>query len=107
MPKKALWHPVDSYDEQDIRSIQTLARYAMGAERGWPEGQEPPVPSPYDVKRVLDCIVYKLCQTYENGAMGAFDAGNPNIVWFIDGRRSVGQAIVKLMSLKPSVAKGT
>lgn len=100
--KRELWHPVDSYDEQDIRSIQTLARYAMGAEIEWPVGQEPPVPTPMDVKRALDCIVHKLAQTYENGAMGAFAAGDTNVVWFIDGRRSVGQALSKIMALKLS-----
>jgi hypothetical protein len=98
--KRELWHPVDTYDEQDIRSIQALARYAMGAEIEWPVGQEPPVPTPMDVKRAFDCIVHKLAQTYENGSMGAFASGDPNVVWFIDGRRSVGQALTKLMSLK-------
>lgn len=104
--KKELWHPVDSYDVQDIRAIQALALYAMGAERPWPPGEEPPVPTPHQVKLALDCIVYKLSQTYENGAMAAFSSGNPDVAWFIDGRRSVGQALVKLMSLKASAMLG-
>jgi hypothetical protein len=104
--KRELWHPVDTYDEQDIRSIQALALYAMGAERPWPAGQEPPVPSPMDVKRALDCIIYKLAQTYENGSMAAFSAQDPNVAWFIDGRRSVGQALTKLMVLKVAAFGG-
>jgi hypothetical protein len=99
--KKELWHPVDTYDKDDIRAIQSLALYAMGADRPWPPGEEPPVPSPLDVKRALDCIVYKLAQTYENPAMAAFGAQDPNVVWFISGRASVGQAISKLIRLKP------
>jgi hypothetical protein len=100
--KRELWHPVDSYDEQDIRSIQTLARYAMGAEIEWPVGQEPPVPTPMDVKRALDCIVYKLAQTYEE----QFTQGQPDAVAYLLGRRSVGLAIVKLMRLKVAAFAG-
>ena len=101
--KREIWHPAD-YDIQDIRSIQCLALYAMGAERPWPPGEEPPVPTPYDVKRALDWIVHKAAMTYDNGTAGAFEANDPHgrIPAFIDGRRDVGQQIVKLMKLKVS-----
>lgn len=105
--RKELWHPVDTYDEQDIHAIQALALYAQGAERPWPPGVEPPEPpTPQQVKRALDCIVYKLAQTYENSAQGAFAARDPHVVWFIEGRRSVGQGLVKLMSLNAEKMKG-
>jgi hypothetical protein len=100
--KRELWHPVDTYDEQDIRSIQALALYAMGAERPWPKGEEPPVPSPMDVKRALDCIIYKLAQTYEE----PFVQGQPDAVAYVLGRRSVGLGIIKLMKLKAGAVAG-
>lgn len=100
--RKELWHPVDTYDAADVRAIQTLALYAQGAERPWPEGHEPPVPSPHDVKRALDCIIYKLSQTYEE----PFVAGQPDAVAYVLGRGSVGRAIIKLMKLKASLIGG-
>lgn len=104
--KRELWHPVDTYDKDDIRAIQSLALYAMGAERPWPPGDEPPVPSPLDVKRALDCIIHKLSQRYENPAIAAFEAGDPNMVWYMCGRLSVGKEITKLMVLKPEKIEG-
>jgi hypothetical protein len=91
-----------SYEPQDIRSIQALALYAQGAERPWPKGEEPPVPTPYDVKQALDWIVHKAAMTYENASLIALMAGDPDMAPFIDGKRSVGQQLVKLMTLKPA-----
>jgi hypothetical protein len=96
--KRELWHPAE-YDAQDIRSIQALARYAMGAERPWPPGGEPPTPTPHDVKRALDWIINQAAMTYDD----PFVAGQPDVVNYILGRRSVGRQIVKLMSLRPSI----
>lgn len=101
MAKKELWHPVDTYDDEDIRAIQALALYAQGAERPWPAGVEPPPPpTEQQVKRALDCIIEKLSQRYEDPAVAAFAAGEPNVVWYMAGRASVGKAITKLMALK-------
>jgi hypothetical protein len=96
--KKELWHPAD-YDQQDIRSIQALVLYAQGAERPWPPGNEPPVPTPYDVKRALDWIIHAAAQTYDNGFVG--DDPNGRVGAFVQGRQSVGQQIVKLAKIKP------
>lgn len=98
MAKKELWHPVDSYDVDDIRSIQLLALYAQGAERPWPPGEAPPTPTEHDVKRMFDCIIYKLAQTYEE----PFVQGQPDAVAYVLGRASVGRALVKLMKIKVS-----
>lgn len=100
MADKKIWHPPD-YEKADVRAIQSLALYAMGAERPWPEGEEPPVPTPLDVKRALDWIVHRACATYESG----FVADDPNgrIAAFMDGRQFAGMQIVKLMKLRPEV----
>jgi hypothetical protein len=96
-----LWKPA-KYSLPEHRAIQTLAVYAQGAETPWEPGEEPPVPSPLDVKLALDCIIHKLAQTYDNG----FVPNDPDgrIAAFIDGRQSVGQQIVKLMKLKASIS---
>ena len=96
---------IADYDPQDIRSIQALALYAMGAERPWPKGEEPPVPTPYDVKRALDWIIHKAAMTYENPTLIALMAGDEsgNMATFIDGKRSVGQQITKLIALRPAI----
>ena len=96
--KRQVWYPA-LYDKRDIRAIQTLALYAKAAEYPFPPGEEPPAPSPMDVKRALDWIIHGAAQTYENGFV-ANDA-NGRTAAFIDGRRSVGQQIIKLMQLKP------
>ena len=97
-PRRQIWHPA-LHDKRDIRAIQALGLYAKAAEHPFPPGEEPAVPSPMDVKRALDWIVYGAAQTYDNG----FVADDPNgrIGAFIEGRRSVGQQIIKLMQLKP------
>lgn len=99
MTRREIWHPAE-HEPDDIRAIQALALYALGAERPWPEGVEPPPPpSPQQVKRALDWIVHQAAQTYDNG----FRPDDPHgrLAAFIDGRRSVGQQIVKLMKLRP------
>jgi hypothetical protein len=102
MATREIWHPA-SYAPEDIRAIQALAVYALGAERPWPAGEEPPPPSPSDVKRALDWIIHKAARTYDNG----FVADDPHgrVAAFIDGAQSVGQQIVKLMKLKPEILK--
>ena len=99
--KRQVWHPA-AYDKQDVRSIQALALYAMEAERPRPDGQPAPEFTPYDAKRVLDWIINEAAQTYDNGTAGAFGANDPHgrIAAFVDGRRSVGQQLIKLMRLK-------
>lgn len=104
--RKQLWEPVDTYDEADIRSVQLLAMYAKGAEQPWPPGDEPPVPTPHDVKRVFDLVVHKLSQRYEDPAMAAFEAKDPNVVWYMSGRLSVGKALSKIMVLRAEHFKG-
>lgn len=100
MAKTSEWHPsVDGYDKVDIRAIQSLALYAQEAVRPSEPGQEPPVPSPTDVKRALDWIIEKACDTYGE----PFLPGQPDVVNYRLGRRSVGLAIVKLMKLKPAL----
>lgn len=98
--RREVWQPA-LYEQADIRAVQALANYAQGAERPWPPGEEPPAPSPYEVKRALDWIINCAAQTYDNG----FTANDPNgrIAAFIDGRQSVGQQIVKAMKLKPAI----
>lgn len=100
MAKHEVWHPA-AYEQADIRSIQTLALYAQGAVQPWPPGEEPPPPSPSDVKRALDWIINSAAQTFDGG----FVADDPNgrIAAFIDGRQSVGMQLVKLMKLKASL----
>jgi hypothetical protein len=95
-----LWKPVD-YEKPDVRAMQALAIYAQGAEQPWPAGEEPPPPSPADVKRALDWIINQAAATYDNG----FVAEDPHgrIAAFVDGRQFVGQQIVKLMKLTPKV----
>ena len=97
---RELWHPAE-YEPADIRAIQALALYAQGAERPWPKGEEPPVPSPADVKRALDWIINRAAQTWDNGF--APNDQNGRMAAFIDGRQSVGQQIVKAMKLSPRV----
>lgn len=93
--KREIWQPA-LYDEKDIRALQSLALYAKAAED--PKYKHL-VPGPEDVKRALDWIIHKAAQTYENG----FVANDPHgrIAAFVDGRRSVGQQITKLLTLKP------
>jgi len=98
--KREVWMPA-RYEVADIRAIQALAMYAMGAERPWEPGQEPPVPSAADVKRALDWIINSAAQISDNG-FSPTDT-NGRIAAYIDGRQSVGQQIVKLMRLKPAL----
>jgi hypothetical protein len=96
--EREVWHP-PSYEAEDIRAIQALAIYAQGAVRPWPPGDEPPPPTPSEVKRALDWIVTVAAATYDE----PFRPGQPDVRDYMLGRRSVGLAIVKLMQLKPEV----
>lgn len=93
--KREIWQPA-LYDEKDIRAIQALALYAKGADD--PEYRHL-VPGPEDVRRALDWIIYKAAQTYELTFVPNDPSGR--IAAFIDGRRSVGLQIQKLLTLKP------
>lgn len=92
------WHP-PVYDKADIRAIQSLALYAQGAVAPWPPGEEPPPPSPADVKRALDWIINVAAAAYDE----PFRPGQPDAVAYMLGRRSVGLAIIKLMKIKAEV----
>lgn len=104
MAKREVWHPAD-YGKGDVRAIQALAQYAQLAEVAWdPETMGPPpaTPSPFEVKRALDCIIHKLAQTYDE----PFAPGQPDVVSYVLGRRSVGLQIVKLMKIKAETIEG-
>lgn len=106
MAARDLWKPV-AYDVDDLRAIQTLMSYARLAEIAWNAevmGPPPAVPSPLDVKRAFDCIILKLSQTYENSFVP--DDPNGRIGAFVEGRRSVGQAIIKLAKIKAETIEG-
>ena len=100
MAKPEGWQPtVDDYDKADIRAVQSLAVYAQQAVQPAEPGEEPPVPSPSDVKRALDWIIMKAAGTYDE----PFVPGQSDVTNYRLGRRSVGLAIVKLMKLKPEL----
>jgi hypothetical protein len=92
---------VSVFDKTDVRAIQALFAYAKGAETPWPPGEEPPPPSPHDVKRALDWIIEIAAATYNNG----FAANDPNgrIAAFMDGRAFVGQQIIRLGQMHPAL----
>ena len=94
---REVWHPAE-YDTADIRAVQTLFLYAMGAEHPWPPGEEPPTPSPSDVKRFLDWVINGAARTFDNG----FVPNDPNgrTAAYVDGSQSVGQQIIKLSKIK-------
>lgn len=96
--KREVWHPA-FYRQEDVRAIQTLAVYAQGAEIPWEAGEEPPVPSPLDVKRALDWIIHSAAQTYDD----PFVLGQADASHYVMGRQSVGRQIIKLMKLKANV----
>lgn len=98
MTKREVWHP-PAYEQADVRAVQTLALYAQEAVMPSPPGDAPPPPSPEMVKRALDWIIQNAAGTYDE----PFVAGQPDVVNYALGRRSVGLAIVKLMKLKQSV----
>lgn len=99
---KALWGPA-TYEVQDVRAMRTLVEYARYAGIVSPEGSEPVPPSPADVKRVLDWIIYKAALFDDNGFCPDDEGGR--IAAFVDGRQFVGQEIRKLMLLKPEAVK--
>ena len=102
--RREVWHPAD-YSQADHRAIQALAEYARLADMQWPVDQDAPAmpapPSPGDVKRALDWIINSAAQTYDNSFVP--DDSNGRMGAFVEGRRSVGQQIVKLMKLKAKV----
>ena len=83
------WAP-PPYRKADVRAIQTLAVYAQG-------GDQPPTAQ--DCKQALDWIVNVAASTYDE----PFRAGQQDAVNYMLGRRSVGLAIVKMLSIKPEI----
>ena len=101
MSQRKAWHP-PTYEKEDIRAIQSLASYARLAVEAWDVqtmGSPPEPPSAFEVKRALDWIINNAAGTYDE----PFEAGQPDVVHYLLGRRSVGLAIVKLMSLKVGI----
>jgi hypothetical protein len=99
--KREIWFPAE-YEVEDIRAIQSLALYAKAADD--PKYKHL-VPGPEDVRRALNWIIYKAAATYEN----SFVANDPGgrIAAYQEGRRVVGQQIIKLQNLKPEHFKET
>ena len=97
MKPRKIWHTPE-YDAADARAVQTLMTYAHEAEMPSEPGQAPPAPSPQDCKRVLDWIIHQASATYENGFVP--DDANGRIGAFMEGRRFVGQQIIKLGKIK-------
>lgn len=99
--KREIWHPAE-YTRGDVRAIQALMQYARLAKEVWDVeamGSPPPCPSEFEVARALDWIIHQACQTYDT----SFAAGDENgrVGAFVEGRRSVGNQIIKLSMLKP------
>ena len=97
MAKHELWHP-PAYDDADARAVQALVLYAQQAVMPMQDGEEQPAPSPSECKRALDWIIHKAAATYENGFVANDASGR--IGAFMEGRRFVGQQIIKLSKLK-------
>lgn len=67
-----------------------MAVYASGGEE---------VPTAQDCKRALDWIVHVAAATYDE----PFRPGQQDAVNYMLGRRSVGLAIVKMLTIKPEM----
>jgi hypothetical protein len=80
------WAP-PPYRRADVRALQAIALFIQGNE----------TPSPQDCKRALDWIVNVAAATYDE----PFRPGQQDAVNYMLGRRSVGLAIVKMLTLKP------
>jgi hypothetical protein len=76
-------------------------QYARLAKEAWTEdmGPMPSCPSEFEVARALDWIIHQACQTYDTSF--ASDDENGRVGAFVEGRRSVGNQIIKLGLLKP------
>lgn len=95
--KREVWHPAE-YEKADVAAIQALERYAQLAANPPIAGEEIMPPSPEQVKRALDWIIHKAAASYENGFVASDTNGR--IGAFVEGRRFVGQQIIKLSKLK-------
>lgn len=93
--RREAWQPVEysetgapgTYSVHDMRAIQALAQGTAGE---------------HEQRRALDWIIHHAAMTYEE----TFQPGNPDATAYVQGRRSVGLAIVKLMKLRPEAMKG-
>ena len=80
-PKREIWHP-PPYGKEDVRAIQALAQGTAGKT---------------EQHRALKWIIETACLTYDE----PFRPESSDVITYMLGRRSVGLAIVKLLSLKP------
>lgn len=85
-PTRQPWFPAD-YDEiADVAAMQALASGTAN------EGQQ---------KRALKWIIEQAAQTYDQ----SFVPGQADVTAFIEGRRSVGNQIIKLLKRKVGAAQ--
>jgi hypothetical protein len=80
---KEYWHP-PAYEDLDVRAMQALA--AGDA-------------SETEQQRALQWIIEQACAVYDE----PFRPGDPSVVNYMLGRRSVGLAIIKLMKLSQEI----
>lgn len=83
--RKALWHPVP-FNEKAAYGLQAMARGEM---------------TPEQQKATLDWIIKEAAQTYEE----PFIHDNARVTDYLLGRRSVGLAIVKHLTISPAKLK--
>lgn len=103
--RREIWQHYSDYSVADVRAVQAVFAFAQSAVRPPPDGEPWPELTPSDAKRFLDLVIEGLSDTYNNGAMAGFASGDFSgaVSFFIDGRRSVGQQLVKLSRLKVSL----
>lgn len=77
--KRELWHPAE-WEVADAGALQALARGDA---------------EPHQQKRALDWLITKAAMTYEQ----SFMPDNARVTDFVEGRRSVGNQVVKLLRL--------
>lgn len=82
-PKRQPWFPAE-YDTQDIAAVQAVATGTASAEQQ---------------RRALRWIIESCAGAYNQ----SFIPGQSDVTAFLEGRRSVGNQIVKLTKLKVGV----
>lgn len=81
--RRSVWHP-PIYTKEDIRAIQAVAHGTAGEA---------------DQRRAIEWILHHAAGIRED----TFVPENQYISAYVQGRRSVGLAIAKLMTLKPEI----
>lgn len=89
--KRERWHP-PAYGIRDVRAVQAVHDYAHGLQDNPPNAQ--------DCKRLLDWIIETAAGTYDE----TFQPGSADITAYLQGRRSVGLALIKLIKVRPEIA---